>query len=1380
METVLRDSGIRIVGRVPWGTHFCQFYQIPQDLLDILVPFFKSGLENNEFCMWICSEPLAVPDARKALRRAIPGLSRYIRKGQIEILPHTEWYLRRGKFNSGRVLKGWIEKLNGALARGFDGLRLSGNTFWLEKKDWKAFADYEEEVNHVISRYPMMALCTYSLDRCGAREVIDVLDTHQQALIRRAGKWSVVASSVTKKAQEDLRESKHRFQEIFEQSPIGIELYDADGRLVEVNRSCLEIFGVSDVAEVRGFRLFDDPNLTPEALARLRKGKTIRYVLPFDFDKVRSLRLYPTSRSGVADLDVQITPLGRDRGEAAGYLVQVLDISKEKNAEKALKAAYDEMEHRVEQRTSDLRRTVKLLRKEISERQKAQKALTESSRLLETFFSSTITPLVFLDKKFNFIRVNEAYARACQRPVSDFPGHNHFEFYPNKENEKIFRNVVRTKMPHRALAKPFSFPDHPEWGVTHWDWTLSPVLDNAGRVEFLVFSLNDVTEESRAMEELRKNELLLRNVLDTLPVGVWITDRQGRIITSNPAGKKIWGGAKHVGIDQYGEYKGWWADTGKRIKPEDWAAARAVTKGETSINEEIEIECFDGTHKFIFNSALPIRDTKNEIVGAIIINQDITRRREGEKKLREQAALLDLARDAILVCDSESKITFWNEGAMDTYGWTQKEALGRVTHAFLDTQFPEPLEKIEKRLREEGHWDGELIHSRKDGRRIVVESRQALLLAEDGQTPSAILEINRDITERKRTQEALKTASSYTRGLIEASLDPLVTISPEGKITDVNRGTELVTGVPRAALIGSDFSDYFTEPEKARAGYQEVFMKGSVRDYALAIRHVSGRVTEVLYNAAVYRNEAGEVVGVFAAARDVSDLKMAEQEQLRLSTAVEQISEGIAIMDLDGRVLSANPAFAKHHGLGQPEVLGRSFGEILQVESGDREIIKKMRESVESGNVWTEHLTKRTPSGQVRELDLTVSPIRGGSGRLVNSIAIERDVTQETLLQERIRQWQKMEALGTLAGGIAHDFNNILLAIQINTELTLAGEKEDSPTAHRLGQVLEAAQRGKDMVKQIIAFSRQKEQERQPVEILPIIRESLKLLRVSMPKTIVISEKIEAESAMAMADPTQIHQILMNLGSNAAYAMRDKGGVLEVGLSETFLDRESASQHIDLRTGPYLCLTVKDTGQGMSPEVIARAFEPFFTTKKQGEGAGMGLPVVHGIVKNHGGSISVTSEVGKGTTFTILLPRIIGPRQTKAETRGSFPMGTERVLFIDDEEIQVRAMNKLLEHLGYKVSGHSDGRKALDLFRREPEAFDLAIMDQTMPHISGIEIAREMLRIRPGLPIILCTGYSETLNEEEALAAGVRAFMMKPFSVKEIAGTIRRVLLPKS
>jgi len=873
-------------------------------------------------------------------------------------------------------------------------------------------------------------------------------------------------------------------------------------------------------------------------------------------------------------------------------------------------------------------------------------------------FPMKITPLAILDKDFNYIQVSDDYAKACGRPATDFPGRNHFELYANDENARIFQTVVETRAAYRARGKPLPMPGLLEGAAANQDWKLAPITNETGDVSHLVLTLNGQLEGPSGHGEWRGKEGLLADVLNLLPIGVWITDSEGRIVLGNPAGREIWGGARYIGIEQDGEYKGWWVNSGERIKPEEWAVARAVTKGETSLNEEIEIECFDGTHKIILNSALPIRNAANEITGAIIINQDITRRREGERKIREQAA--------------------------------------------------------------------------------------------------------------------------YTRRLIEAGLDPLVTISPDGEITDVNKATETATGFPRERLIGSDFSYYFTDPAKAKEGLREAFQRGSVRDYPLALRHASGRVIEVLYNATVYRNEAGEVEGIFAAARDITDRKAAEQERLRLAMAFDQVAEGISIVDLDGRIVSANPAFAEHHGLPHGEVGGRSLSDILQIADRDRETLFRLGDALRLGTAWNWHVTQSTADGYLREIELTVSPVRDESGRLTSSIVIERDVTQETKLQKKIRERQKMEALGTLAGGIAHDFNNILLPIVINTELMLNQEAKDSPSTRRLSQVLEAAHRGKDMVRQIIAFSQQKEQERKPVAIYPIVQESLKFLRISMPKNIEIHEKIEARSAMAVADPTQVHQVLMNLGSNAAHAMREKGGVLEIGLTTVSLDSESASRFIGLKPGPYLCLTVRDNGHGMTPDVMERVFEPFFTTKKQGEGSGMGLAVVHGIVKGHEGAITVSSELGKGTEFAIYLPRVTGLRQAERETVEPYPTGTERILFVDDEDMQVRAMSKLLEHLGYKAVGLTDPLRALEAFRRHPRAFDMLITDQTMPNMSGGELAAEVLKIRPGLPVIICTGYSETLGEKEALAMGVKGFMLKPFSVREIAEVIRRVLSKKA
>jgi two-component system cell cycle sensor histidine kinase/response regulator CckA len=316
------------------------------------------------------------------------------------------------------------------------------------------------------------------------------------------------------------------------------------------------------------------------------------------------------------------------------------------------------------------------------------------------------------------------------------------------------------------------------------------------------------------------------------------------------------------------------------------------------------------------------------------------------------------------------------------------------------------------------------------------------------------------------------------------------------------------------------------------------------------------------------------------------------------------------------------------------------------------------------------------------------------------------------------------------------------------------------------------------MVAQILAFARHKDQDRRPVDVAAVVRESLKLLRISMPKTITIGERIEVSSIYALADPTQIGQILMNLGSNAAHAMRDRCGTFEVGLAGVTLDAEEASRFIGLKPGAYLRLTATDTGPGIPPAVLDRIFEPFFTTKKSGEGSGLGLSVVHGIVKANDGAITVSSEPGRGTEFTILLPRITPPAGAPKDGEVEVPKGTERVLFVDDEMLQAKAMSRLLGHLGYRVTALTDPVEALETFRKAPTSFDLAILDQTMPRMTGGELATQILRLRPSLPIILCTGFSEGLNEEQAAALGIRAFLWKPFSLREIALLIRRVLQP--
>ncbi len=372
---------------------------------------------------------------------------------------------------------------------------------------------------------------------------------------------------------------------------------------------------------------------------------------------------------------------------------------------------------------------------------------------------------------------------------------------------------------------------------------------------------------------------------------------------------------------------------------------------------------------------------------------------------------------------------------------------------------------------------------------------------------------------------------------------------------------------------------------------------------------------------------------------------------------------------------------------------------------------------------------------------------------------------------------QKLEAIGTLAGGIAHDFNNILSAIIGNSELLLDEVPKDSMAYEGVMEVFHAGCRAKELVKQILTFSRQVETERSPVKIHYIIKESLKLLRSSIPSTITITDRISPSIGFVLADSTQIHQIIMNLCTNAYHAMLSHGGILTVSLEQTYLDAFFSSQHPPLCEGEHLRLTVSDTGCGMDSETIKRIFDPFFTTKEKGKGTGLGLSTVHGIVTSLGGAVFVSSAMGKGSTFDVYLPVFIGePEELEESEEIPAPGNGETILLVDDEEIILHYLETMLVQLGYNVTGLSSGTEALALFQSAPEKFNLVITDQTMPGITGSQLASEILTIRPDTPIILMTGYSETICPDEALAQGIQEYMEKPFTRSAITCAIQRCL----
>jgi signal transduction histidine kinase/ActR/RegA family two-component response regulator len=405
------------------------------------------------------------------------------------------------------------------------------------------------------------------------------------------------------------------------------------------------------------------------------------------------------------------------------------------------------------------------------------------------------------------------------------------------------------------------------------------------------------------------------------------------------------------------------------------------------------------------------------------------------------------------------------------------------------------------------------------------------------------------------------------------------------------------------------------------------------------------------------------------------------------------------------------------------------------------------------------------------------SQLMRSNQELIREVEAHRRSEEEKKgLEHQLRQAQKMEAIGTLAGGIAHDFNNILSPIIGYSEMIIDDVKENSPIKHKIEQVLMAATRAKELVRHILTFSRQTEQELMPLEIHPIIKESLTLLRASLPSTIEIKQRIDTNCGPVLADPTQIHQIVINLCTNAFHAMREKGGTLGVEMTEEDIN---ASDCISLKLNPgsYVKISVSDTGHGIPKSILERVFEPYFTTKAPGEGTGLGLSVVHGIVKSYNGDIKIYSEPGKGTTVSIYLPCIeIGRSAPKKSASEAVSGGKEKILLVDDEEYIISMMKEMLERMGYSITAFTNSRKAFNELKADPYKFDLIITDQTMPGMTGIELAEEFMRIRPGTPIIICTGFSEILSEEKAKAIGISEYVTKPVVKGEISRAIRNAL----
>jgi PAS domain S-box-containing protein len=488
--------------------------------------------------------------------------------------------------------------------------------------------------------------------------------------------------------------------------------------------------------------------------------------------------------------------------------------------------------------------------------------------------------------------------------------------------------------------------------------------------------------------------------------------------------------------------------------------------------------------------------------------------------------------------------------------------------------------------------------------------------------------------------------------------------------------------------------------------------------------------------------------------------------------ALASVVDSMYLVDRECRYLFANDIYLKRRGITLNEIIGRRYDDFHS--AGDAGIFReKVKIVYDTGKpIQYEYISEKDGNFFFR----TFNPVMDQEGKSITAVTIaSQNITDRKRLEAQLIQSQKMEALGTLAGGIAHDFNNILSAMTGYAELarmdTDAKNRQDN-----IDQILLACERGKNLVSQILAFSRKTSQEYKPVEMGNVVKEVIRLLNATLPSTISIRRKIVPEPCIVMGNPVQIQQALMNLCTNAAHAMGDKGGILEVKLSAMLVSPQPPSPSADLKAGHYVKLIVSDTGCGIDPVIVERIFDPFFTTKTTGEGTGLGLSAVYGIVKGHNGTITVKSEPGKGSTFNVYFPRV--QTEIKAETTAqeTLPKGDGKILFIDDEAELAKMGRMMLESLGYSVVSCADSTEAVEEFLENPGQYDLVITDMTMPGMTGLDVTHAVLRVNPKIPVILCTGYSEIIDDMKAKQVGVREFLMKPIPMNTLATAVRKVL----
>jgi two-component system cell cycle sensor histidine kinase/response regulator CckA len=949
----------------------------------------------------------------------------------------------------------------------------------------------------------------------------------------------------------------------------------------------------------------------------------------------------------------------------------------------------------------------------------------------------------------------------------------------NAEIRGRFEEVIRTG---RQLE--FAEVTRTPSGAFHGRTTITPILNEAGACAFVLYSSQDVTATVRAEQARRESEDKFAKAFRATPDAIAITDLEtGRFLEANGSYERIFGGPADSFIGRTTVEMGFYQNPADRQRLVDQIRA-------TGSVHNVELHCYNQRREpvVVLYSGESIEMNGRKCLVSVI--HDITERRRSEQARRESeekfATAFRLSPNAMSIASLEDgRYLEINQAHQEIFGYRPEEIIGRTAAEIGMLPDSGVTAGALAQLRATGRVRDLTVAVRTRGGEVRTIVNNAELIRVGGR--ECALLTSQDITERLRAEQALHESEEKFARAFLASPDAMSVHELEsGRYVDVNEGFLQLFGGKREEIVGRTALELglWVDPTGRQEFVDRLRRDGRVRNFQVTVRVRDGRLRICELSAEMI--EIGGRPHNVTVLNDITESLEAEQSlrasEEKFAKAFRASPYSLTISEMaTGRYVDVNGGFEQLSGYTREEVIGRTSLELnLWIDPAERDTL--VRRLQEKGTVRGLELHFRTKDGQVASALCNCEPIEVAGVSCLLTVLEDtterrRAEVQKASLEAQLQQNQKLEALGTLAGGIAHDFNNILTAIIVNQELALMDIGHPADLRRRLAEIGQASGRAKELVRQILTFSRQQTHERLRQPLQMIIREALGLLRSSLPATIEIKQELSPEAPPVLADASQIHQVVMNLCTNAAHAMRDHPGCITVRLAPWLLDEAACLALPGLKPGRYAWLSVTDTGHGMDASVLEKIFEPFFTTKDPGEGTGLGLPMVHGIVRNHDGAIFVQSSPGNGASFDLYFP---AAPETASEARviqmGIVSGRGEIVLVVDDEEAICEAIGAMLTRIGYRVQTFTDPQAALEHFRKAPSTFDLLLTDRTMPRMSGQELIARVRDWWPGLPALLMSGMNNGDGPGGQAPEADYGLVAKPIDIADLSRAVRQAL----